>query len=319
MVRAWPLVLVVSVAHASPASDALLSRDAVQIRATFAGSVTNGGLWFADPACRAAFATPGELTGRALDAFATCLAVLPLAPSDRAEPFDDRIAYTYAPGFEVEARLSDDGVRSIGPLVDGPPTITAAALEQLRISGEPELPGASHAWVKLCLDELGRVTSHEVREASSPRVARAADAAVATWDFGPFRVAGRPLAVCALEELHAAQRAETSLPVETTSEHVVITHADLVRIAGDKYLVPDDADKTQLMRKGADRVDPAFEVCIDSDGAPTTLQMVHGSGLATYDQKIEQTILHTWRYRPYTDRGVAVPVCAIVHFVYQQR
>jgi len=320
MVRAWPLVLVaVSVAHASPATDALLSRDAAQIRAAFAGSVTNGGLWFADPACRAAFARPGELTGSSLDAFATCLAALPLDPSERREPFDDRIAFAYGPGFEIEARFADDKLSSIGFLGDGAPTITASALEQLRISGEPELRGGAYAWVELCLDDLGRVIRHDVREASSPAIARRTDAAVATWDFAPFRVDGRPVAVCALEELHAPSHEETALPIASLGGPDVVIGGDFARIAGERYIVPDDPDKVQMFRNGWSRVDPAVEICIDHDGDVESVRLVHSSGLDSYDNRILQVVHAEWRYRPYRDNGAAVRACTVVHFVYRQK
>src|SRR5580698_9366346 len=214
MLRCWLVVALVSVAHATP---------------TLAPSVSYGGLVFADPACRATFATPGEITGSRLDAFSACLATLDLQPSDRRDALDGLELYDSASGFEIEARVVDDQLAAIGFVVAGEPTITPAALEELRISGRSTLPHG-HAWVTICLDDVGRVVRSEIRAASSPAALRAAAALVATWDFGPFRIAGRATPVCALAELG---HGDATLPI---GDRLEIAGDELERIAGERHV-----------------------------------------------------------------------------------
>ncbi|HEX4455471.1 MAG TPA: hypothetical protein VH143_31645 [Kofleriaceae bacterium] len=281
-----------------------------------ASSVSIGQLWFRDPACRAAFPDASEVFGGKLDQLDACLAQLDLQPSDRAEPLDDHAAYTYGPGFELEIELADGKLEAISYLLAGRPTISAVALEQLRLGGGLAL-ARGHAWAEVCIDQLGGVTSHAIREASSPATARAADAAIAQWDFAPFRIGARAVSVCALEELRAATSLEDPLPITPPGDELVIASSQLVRIAGDKYIVPGDVDKVQMMRNGWDRIEPAIELCIDPDGAPERVVMLHSSGLAGYDAKIQYS-MESWRFRPYRDGEHAVGVCTVVHFVYTQ-
>jgi hypothetical protein len=281
-----------------------------------APSVSVGQLWFADPVCRAAFPGPSEVSGAKLDRLDACLAQLELQPSDRAEPLDDRAAFTYGPGFEVETTLVDGKLTAISYLLAGQPTISAVALEQLRLGGALAI-ARGHAWAEVCIDELGRVTSHAIREASSPASARAADAAIAQWDFAPFRIGARAVAVCAFEELRASRSLEDPLPITPRGDELVIASNQLMRIAGDKLIAPDEIDKVQMMRNGWDRVEPAIELCIDPDGAVEREQILHASGLSGYDAKIGYSV-QTWRFRPFLDGGHAIDVCTVVHFVYTQ-
>ncbi len=300
MLRCWLVVALVSVAHATP---------------RLAPSVSYGGLLFGDPACRAAFATPGEITGARLTSFAACLATLDLQPSDRREALDDLELYTAAPGFEIEAHVVDGQLAAIGYLVSGvagEPTITPAALEQLRITGRSALPHG-HAWATICLDDVGRVVRSEIRSASSPAVARAAASLVATWDFGPFRIAGRATPVCAFAALG---RGTDTLPI-ANGDRLEIAGSELERIAGERHISPSDPDKVQIMRNGWSRVEPVVELCIDADGAVDDVDLLHSSGVAGYDSKVVFEV-RQWRYRPYLDRETAVPVCTTAHFVYRQ-
>ncbi|HEY1549297.1 MAG TPA: hypothetical protein VGG28_15835 [Kofleriaceae bacterium] len=281
-----------------------------------AASVSLGPLWFADPQCRAAFPGASEVSGAKLEQLDACLTRLDLQPSDRAEPLDDHVAYTYDPGFEVETTLVDGKLAAISYLLAGRPTISAVALEQLRDGGSLAIP-RGHAWAEVCIDDLGAVTSHAIREASSPASARAAEAAIARWDFAPFRIGARGVAVCALEQLRAGRGLEGPLPITPPGDELVIASDQLVRVSGDKYIVPDDVSKVQMMRNGWDQVEPAIELCIDADGAVETEQIVHSSGLAGYDAKIGYSV-QTWRFKPFLDGGHAVGVCTVVHFVYTQ-
>src|SRR5438046_992034 len=60
-------------------------------------SVTNGGVYFADPACTFPL---GEVPAAKFEAFARCLAALHLQPSKREDALGDVVVMTYEPGFE---------------------------------------------------------------------------------------------------------------------------------------------------------------------------------------------------------------------------
>src|SRR5207302_9059149 len=119
---------------------------------------------------------PREVVATELSAFASCLAGLHLQPSPRRDALGDVVVMTYAPGFEIEARVTLElsGARLTwigfearrGDAADLP-MITAPAPEALRIDGDPNGPldagtgsvllmdhehDVAFTWLKLCLD-----------------------------------------------------------------------------------------------------------------------------------------------------------------------
>jgi len=90
------------------------------------------------------------------------------------------------------------------------------------------------------------------------------------------------------------------------------------RIAGNKLIVPEDADKLTMQQSGKDRVIGSFKLCLDATGAVSAVTQLKSTGLPGYDAKIQNEIQASWRYRPYLVNGKPVPVCTAVTFIYSR-
>jgi hypothetical protein len=89
------------------------------------------------------------------------------------------------------------------------------------------------------------------------------------------------------------------------------------RIAGEKNIVPSDADKTMIAGSRNHRLIGSFKVCIDTQGEIANVSMLKTTGVFGYDRRIERTI-YSWRYRPFLIDGHPAPVCTVVTFIYSQ-
>ena len=228
--------------------------------------LTNGGLWFSDMDCARAFSAPALVESSQLEPFRRCLDTLRLTRSPRRHELDDDV-FTYGPGIEIEARYVDDhGPRLawIGFEAMGAPTLTAAAFEKLRTSGDPDggldaetaasLATLSRdagakgelAWLKVCLDEGGAISAVRVHSASSIAAAVAFSSRAKTWTFQPFLVDGHPIPVCAMVEMTYPARLHDhveQLPLQlpkTPEGLVTIGGLRLHRSSGDTQLVPNE-------------------------------------------------------------------------------
>ncbi len=219
-------------------SDAMTSaaKDVAAMTRLVRGSVVNGGLWFDDATC-ARFA-PGEVARDSLGEFARCLVGLGLTKSPRSDALGDVVVMTYAPGFEVQARVVNEpdgprlawigfASRSEG---DALPTISASTLESSRDGGSPDGPvpvevaraldaeplprmvtigGKSQpwttrfqfTWVKVCIDESGSVSNVTPYETTALAHQQAVVDVAKTWHFKPFTVQGQPVPVCAMSRV----------------------------------------------------------------------------------------------------------------------
>lgn len=324
-------------------SQASRQHDVAAIRTMLGDGVTFGGMWFEDVSCMTVFVAPGQITGVHLDAFARCLSNLDLAPSSRTDTLPDVAILTYGPGLELEARFveTSNGPRLawIGYVArrdfqDALPTVSAAALEALRIDGDPQAPLAgpgafdelaimkiAYAWLKVCIDVNGAVTSANVREASSPKAARTFAAAAQTWKFRPFALRGQPTPICSMVQMRypsgpmpevlplpLPSTAVTNLPSEALGDHVV----------GDRMVTPDDMDKTRIANARVSRILAALQYCIDESGRVDRVALLRSSGLRGYDAKLVKAV-SGWAFKPYLDDGKPVAVCSSVRFIYSQR
>src|SRR5690606_37720193 len=116
--------------------------DEAGLRKLLVDEVMNGGLFFEDSACQAQFGQSGAIKPDAFDAFARCVAALDLRPTGREDSLDDTSVLTDSAGFELQAhvvagRLSFIGFSGRAPGAPELPSITPAALESLRVSGDP--------------------------------------------------------------------------------------------------------------------------------------------------------------------------------------
>ncbi len=326
--------------------------DAAAFEHLVRGSITVGGLWFADPTCQE-FAVAQEVTEPRIKGLARCLATLPLVESKRIDALEDVRILTYAPGFEIEARVIFDGdgarLAWIGYEAarddrDRTPTISSAALESLRTAGEPngglepavvarivrEVPAreasrVARAWFKICLDATGNIVNIDPRQVTSLGARDAFLAAANAWAFRPFTANGAPVAVCAMTQLVAPSDVapvEDIMPFppppsQNGTHPLMIPPTMLVRRTGESLVVPDDVTKLDIQRGHISRLTGTFRVCIDRTGQVESVLPYRPTGVPAYDRKIELRV-RGWTYQPFIDGTGPVPVCTSLTFNYLQ-
>lgn len=319
--------------------DATRERDAATIRDFLGATVYLGGLWFDDATCREQFAAARELGAEEYDAFAGCLATLPLARSARTSETPDTVVLDYAPGFEIEANFLESkgtvtltwiGYSGRRDANDTWPAISGSALELLREDGPRPITEtdatASMSWLEVCLDEAGNVQAVVPRWTSS---FEALDVAVTTaqqWAFRRFTVNDQPVAVCAMAAVAhpsgsdvAAAKLPISVPDEF-SDAIALSPYALVefRTEGEKNVRPSDDDKTAMWSSGDHGAANTWQMCVDTSGRVASITMIVASGYPGYDERVAKA-LAGWRYRPIELHGRPVSVCGVVTFIYVQR
>jgi len=316
-----------------------------EIERLLRGTVINGGMWWNHPDCVRAFPVSSTIRSDQFSAFARCLAGLQLQPSPRLDALPDVTVFRYEPGFEIEARIVDDDgngprltwigyVARRGPS-DPLPTITAAALEVLRLTGDPNGPLESSApgldpvarpsestWFKICLNADGVVTKLDPRQTTSPAVMRMFEAAAASWRFKPFVANGQPQPVCSmiLMRYPAIPLTEPeTLPMPTGEDRPLLVASGAMKLVrGAKMVVPDDRGKLQIQQSSVRRLTGVFRACTDETGKVVDLLPLRSTGLASYDQRI-LAAMSQYVYAPVIDRGHPIPVCTIITFIYSQK
>ncbi len=333
-----------------------LSGDPADIESLLRVTATNGGLWFDDATCAAEFGTAGEVAPASFPAFAKCLAGLQLQRSAREDALGDVVVYSYAPGFEVEARITNElsGPRlawigfAARSRASEPPTITVDAFEALRARGDRNGPldpalaaklaldptpnsHSEFAWLKVCIDEAGAVNTVVPYASTSGNASVAFAAAAKTWAFRPFLMQGQPMPVCAMVRpaypAGGAPPTETlplPLPPQSRSGETPlvlvggVTAVEGKRIRGQRMVTPDDATKTEIGKRRGIRVVGRFRVCISTEGTVESVLPIQSTGFASYDRRL-LAAMNDWVYSPYTVNGTAVPVCTQIIFIYTQR
>lgn len=309
------------------------------------GTVINGGMWWNHPDCFREFPVSATIRPDQFSAFARCLAGLALQPSPRLDALPDVTVFRYEPGFEIEARIVDDDgggprltwigyVARRGPS-DPLPTITAAALEGLRLAGDPNgpldrsTPGleplarpSEFTWFKICLDADGVVAKLEPRQTTSPAVMRMFEAAATTWQFKPFIANGQPQPVCSmiLMRYPAVPLTEPEMLPMPTGDNLplLVASAAMKLVNGTKMVVPDDRDRLKVQRSSVRKLTGVFRACTDEAGKVVDLLPLRSTGLASYDQRI-LAAMSRYVYAPVLDRGRPIPVCTIITFIYSQK
>jgi hypothetical protein len=257
---------------------------------------------------------------------------------------------SYAPGFELEARmfytresqLAWLGYASRRTGDPSLPTITHAALEAQRLTGDrngpidPEAakelaaePEPAHSWVKVCLDSTGAVTKADDYETTSSKASKAFVAAARMWRFRPFTVQGRPIPVCAMVRMtfptSTAAEVET-LPMPPPPSRgkktvVVLAGSKFIeghRTHGKTNLAPDDPTKRELKKRAIKQISGAFRLCLDDAGVPESVLPMRSTPFAEYDAKL-MAGMRERRYAPYQIDDHTVPVCTKIVFAYTQR
>jgi TonB family protein len=317
------------------------------------GSATNAGMWFLDPACAKQFPQAAELPADQLHAFAHCLAGLHLRPSARKDALGDVVVMTYPPGFEVEARVAHESYGShlmwIGyvgrrSMEDDLPTVSGAALEELRLAGDrngplaPEVAGAleldavagehgARAWLKVCVDQTGTVKSASVYETTTPKAGKAFAEAAAAWKFKPFLVGDKPMPVCSLMRLaYPPTAAAEIIPLPPPAARD--KHPDPVMLApgakempallsGDLILAPDDQTKIAISEAHVRHMTGNFRICLDETGHVGSVLPLRSTGFAAYDREV-MAAMHKWAYVPFIVDGKPAAVCTQITVNYSQ-
>ena len=326
--------------------DAIQRHDIATLVAMLRAPVPFGGLWFADPACRAQFPTETNIRPDQVRAFATCLAGLPLVRSPRTHVLDDVTVLQYEPGFEVEVEFVEGfgrawigwiGYASQRAPRDALPTVTGAVLDRLRVDARPLVidpataaaldAGRHHvpkqyAWLKVCLDATGVVTGVHAREATSPLAADTFVAEARTWRFRAFEVGGQAIPMCGMKRLaYPESDAPELLPIATlpgASDEPRITLVELTLVEGTHLISPDAEDKTRIAKAGSPRIYAAIDVCFNATGTVTSVELLSRSGLPHYDAKL-LAAARLWRFEPVVEGGRPIASCSIAKFVYSQR
>jgi hypothetical protein len=330
------------------------SGDAAAIESLLRGSVVVGGLWFADTTC-APFSGGGKLAPERFHELARCLATLHWAQSARRDALADTTVLTYAPGFEIEARvvqeLAGPRLTWIGYVArrdtsDALPTITPHILEALRTAGDRNGPvdpdrakdieldasageHSAFAWFRVCIDGTGVVTSTQLRETTSLHASDAFAAAIAKWQFRPFTVANTTIPACSMMRLvyppGPTAKDETiplpAPPSRNKKQPIVFAAGarlfEARRVSGEKLILPDDSVKRAMQKQGVSKVIGAFRLCLDDTGSVESVLPIKSTGFADYDRELGAAIWK-WTYTPFLVEGVAQPVCTAITFIYSQ-
>lgn len=277
----------------------------------FSAPLGFGGMWFPDASCRAMFGVAGTIDVANLGAFATCVAMVQLAPSPRAGALPNVGVVTYGPQLELEVLFERDGgesrVKWIGYVSqqrpdDALPTVLDTALARTDAVGmEPALRDALErdlavrpklkgevAWLKLCVDESGAVTSVRARMATSLPARDAFVADAKRWRFRPYVLGDAPAAVCSLlfVEHPAGAYQNMTLPHPVPPSYADVTFVSEsglpTRLSGNDP--PAERLFALTYERGVKGFDLSYLFCIDTSGAPVEVKILRSSGIPQIDQ-----------------------------------
>ncbi len=354
---------------------AIRTRNASALTGVLGTSFTNHGMWFPDAACTKRFESGGVIKGSDVGVFARCLMQLTPQMSTRKSALRDGAVLTVDPGIEIELAFKGDTLRWIGfPLQSGSaraiPMLTAQALEAVRTAGSPVVDSKVAAeldlelvrqrvpmlmaWIYLCLDPHGEVTTATSISGSLPAATTAVFLrAIADWKFQPFKIRGTAMAACSASLLtYPGAKApvvevypSSQSPIAALTRSYDFDDDDLdfggligtaspppppppaapitvppsllerQRISGSKLIVPDAKTKADMLATGKTKVVASMKLCIDDKGDVTSVSLLKSSGFPTYDRKLTVE-MRQWLYRPYKMNGKPMPVCTAVTFIY---
>jgi hypothetical protein len=337
---------------------AAAANDEAAITALLASDVTLGGVWFSDAACRQQFGGVGEVSSQRGPAFAHCLATLGLTPAKLGTTHPDVVAYTYGPGVLLETRFDpdDDGrLKYVGyagrrterealPVVTGTALlehrtdttafafdattrteivrelVNALAVDPSKITDK--VIDSLGAWVRVCIDAGGAVTSTTLRDAKSIVAGEAVAAWARTWTFRPIVLGEQAMPVCGIVFFSGAAPSELKrmpMPVPATEASAIMVQPfSKLRRSGLPMVIPSDDDKTLARHRSMRTMTGVVGFCIDAAGSVTSSWTVLPSTLPNYDLRLRRAASET-KYAPYLVRGRGRPVCTIQTFRYRQR
>ena len=341
--------------------DAIRHHDTAAVQLLLGDAVVHDGVWFPDAACATKFGKQGRVEKAEVRTLAKCLAQLKPIATTRRSSISSGAILTFDPGFEIELAFVNDRVAYIASQWPrdadrGLPTLTVQAFEALRKSGTTQLDAAlagklgspASAWIKVCLDKTGAVTSTYVAEARPPSTSAQFVAAIADWTFRPFELHKKPMAACALSLLSypssSAPAIEILPPTPTVSlppssgsindeidildftgtsinaapQTVPPTVLETSRLKGTKQIDPDAVTKTEITKAGHTNVIASLKMCLDDKGKVSQVRQLKSSGFPAYDAKLTREMLK-WTYKPFLVRGAPAAVCTAYTFIYRPK
>jgi hypothetical protein len=269
---------------------------------------------------------------------------LPFRVSRREYGIGKTALLEYEPGIEVQIRYRTNGnvawLAAIGftshfDSSNTLPSITARALEAARVPNPAAALTAAEraaldaslrtseldyesAWLELCVDAAGSVTSTNAVTTTSIAARDVFKAQAARWRFRPFAMGERAIPVCAMTHFAYPDAGRTEpvpfvgdLPADDAVPNV--HPRALHRLRGDSLITPDDKH-----RFSGGRVVGSFKVCLDEAGKVESVKLLDSTSIPDYDAKIIR-LVGTWQYRPFMVGGRAVRVCTALTFIYTQR
>jgi TonB family protein len=324
------------------------SHDPARIAERLTVDLTYGGMWFPDADCRQRFASTGTIRAGSFGMFARCLAALTLTTTTRRHPLSNVDVFAYEPGIEIEVLfdVKTSKVRWIGYVgrrsdADILPTVTQAALEAQRIAPanltfdaatrapleeekkrlapKARAPHKFGAWLKVCIDAAGAVTSARAHAATSFATGEAYLAIAKAWTFRPFMLGEEASPVCAMFDLaqpgdpHHQVLFPVPLPPAHADAVLVETWSLGERVAGITMVAPDDAEKSAIARQSITKTGAWISFCLAPDGAVDWVQMSHSTGFPGYDARLTRVVA-SWRFKPQPGE-----LCSRAVFIYSQR
>lgn len=340
-------------------AEAIRTRDVAAVQAMLADPFVHDGLWFADAACAKRFGTRGTIEKADVRALAKCLAQQKLIATTRLSGGVAGAILTFDPGVEIQLVFKGDRVTHAAGLWPsdadrGKPTLTVQAFEALRKSGTTQLDaalagkllGTASAWIKICLDPKGAVTSRLVTEARPNAAGDAFLAAIGDWSFKPFAKGAAcsltlltyPAASApAIEVLPPPQAAlvgervaveedlidlldfnSISVTGSTSPPRVPPSLLEQKRIKGTRQIDPDTTTKTAIAKAGRSTIAASLKLCVDAAGKVTSITQLKSSGFGDYDAKLEREMRH-WAFQPYLVGGKPSAVCTVVTFSFRAK
>jgi protein TonB len=103
---------------------------------------------------------------------------------------------------------------------------------------------------------------------------------------------------------------------EPPPEKVSIEALAALRISGDPQIRLPPSVLRALADEGVHRADIMVRLCLSASGVPQTVEILKSSGHQQADDQVRDGV-RSWRYRPYTVNGRAVPACAAVLMRYE--
>jgi hypothetical protein len=87
------------------------------------------------------------------------------------------------------------------------------------------------------------------------------------------------------------------------------------RLSGDKDIEPYDATKTEIAQSGKGKLVGSYKLCVDAQGAVSTVNQLKSTGFPDYDAKIRAE-MKQWTFKPYLNNGKPTPACTAFTFIY---